>query len=155
MKTVGETMPSFELQDQHGDTVQDTDLRGQWILLYCYPKDMTPGCSQEARDVQAAQSELSNLGIRAVGVSADSVASHVRFAAKLGLTFTLLSDPQHVLLEALGAWKLKKLAGHEYMGTERSTFLVDARGRIVREWRGVKVAGHVAAVLAAAREAMA
>lgn len=155
MKTVGETIPSFELQDQHGDTVRDTDLRGQWIMLYCYPKDMTPGCSQEARDVQAAQGELSNLGIRAVGVSADSVASHARFAEKMGLTFTLLSDPRHILLEALGAWKLKKLAGHEYMGTERSTFLVDGKGRIVREWRGVKVAGHVAAVLAAAREAMA
>jgi len=155
MKTIGDTLPAFALQDQHGAVVRDTDLRGSWTILYCYPKDMTPGCSQEARDVQAVQSELDRLGVRAVGVSADGVASHVRFSGKEGLTFTLLADPEHQLLEALGVWKLKKLAGHEYMGTERSTFLVDPQGKIVREWRKVKVAGHLAAVMDAVHEALA
>ncbi|HWQ21357.1 MAG TPA: peroxiredoxin [Clostridia bacterium] len=152
MTTVGDTLPAFELQDQHGGTVRDTNLRGHWIVLYCYPKDMTPGCSQEAMGFQDQQSEFLRLGFRIVGVSADSVASHTRFAAKDGLVFTLLSDPQHVLLEALGAWKTKKLAGHEFVGTERTTFLVDPEGKIVREWRKVRVAGHIALVLAAAHE---
>lgn len=155
MKTVGDTIPPFALQDQDGGTVRDTDLRGRWTVLYCYPKDMTPGCSQEARDVQALQRELGRLGVRAVGVSADGVASHVRFATREGLTFTLLSDPGHLLLEALGVWKLKKLAGHEYMGTERSTFLVDPEGTIVRQWRKVKVTGHLAAVMDAVHEVLA
>jgi len=153
MKTVGDTLPSFELQDQHGGTVRDANLRGHWIVLYCYPKDMTPGCSQEAMGFRDQQDEFLRLGFRIFGISADSVVSHTRFATRDSLTFTLLSDPQHVLLEALGVWKGKKLAGHEFMGTERSTFLIDPEGKIVHEWRKVKVAGHIAAVLAAAREA--
>jgi len=153
MKTVGDTLPSFELQDQHGGTVRDANLRGHWIVLYCYPKDMTPGCSQEAMGFRDQQDEFLRLGFRIFGISADSVVSHTRFATRDSLTFTLLSDPQHVLLEALGVWKGKKLAGHEFMGTERSTFLIDPEGKIVHEWRKVKVAGHIGAVLAAAREA--
>ncbi|MCX6083890.1 MAG: peroxiredoxin [Caldiserica bacterium] len=152
MKIIGDTLPPFELQDQNGGAVRDSDLRGHWAVLYCYPKDMTPGCSQEAMGFQDQQEEFLRLGVRIFGISADSVVSHTRFASRDGLTFTLLSDPLHVLLEALGVWKGKRLAGHEFMGTERSTFLIDPAGKIVREWRKVKVTGHIATVLAAARE---
>jgi len=154
MKTVGDTLPPFELQDQNGEVVRDSHLRGHWTVLYCYPRDMTPGCSQEAMGFQDQQDEFLRLGVRVFGISADSVASHTRFATKDGLTFTLLSDPLRVLLEPLGVWKGKRLAGHDFMGTERSTFLIDPEGKIVREWRKVKVTGHIAAVLAAAREAL-
>ena len=146
MKTVDDTLPPFELRD--------SDLWGHWIALYCYPKDMTPGCSQEAMGFQDQQDEFLRLGVRIFGISADSVVSHARFATRDSLTFTLLSDPQHVLLEALGVWKGKRVAGHEFTETERSTFLIDPEGKIVREWRKVKGAGHIAAVLAAAREAL-
>jgi peroxiredoxin Q/BCP len=152
MTTVGDTLPAFELQDQYGGAVRDTNLRGHWIILYCYPKDMTPGCSQEAMGFQDQQDEFLRLGFRIFGISADSVVSHTRFATRDSLTFTLLSDPQHVLLEALGVWKGKSLAGHDFMGTERTTFMIDPEGKIVREWRKVKVKGHIAAVLDAARE---
>ncbi|MCX6097515.1 MAG: peroxiredoxin [Caldiserica bacterium] len=152
MTTVGDTLPAFELQDQHGGTVRDTNLRGHWIVLYCYPKDMTPGCSQEAMGFQDQQDEFLRLGFRIFGISADSVVSHTRFATKDSLTFTLLSDPQHVLLEELGVWKGKRLAGHDFMGTERTTFMIDPEGKIVREWRKVRVKRHIAAVLEAARE---
>jgi len=154
MKTVGDTLPPFELQDQHGLTVGDSDLRGHWMVLTCYPRDMTPGCSQEAMGFRDQQDEFLRLGARIFGISADSVASHTRFASRDSFTFTLLSDPQHVLLEALGVWKGKRLAGHDFMGTERSKFLIDPEGKIVREWRKVKVAGHIAAFLAAAREVL-
>lgn len=152
MTTVGNTLPVFELQDQYGGTVRDANLRGHWIVLYCYPRDMTPGCSQEAMGFQDQQDEFLRLGFRIFGISADSVASHTRFALKDSLTFTLLSDPQHTLLEALGVWKGKRLAGHDFMGTERTTFMIDPDGKIVREWRKVKVKGHIAAVLEAAHE---
>ena len=154
MKTVGDMLPSFELQDQNGATVRDSDLRAHWSVLYCYPKDMTPGCSQEAMGFQDQEDEFRRLGVHILGISADSVLSHTRFATRDNLTFTLLSDPQHVLLEALGVWKGKMLFGHEFMGTERSTFLIGPEGKIVREWRKVKVAGHIAAVLAAVREVL-
>ena len=152
MRTIGDTIPPFELQDQNGMVARNSDLRGHWAVLYCYPRDMTPGCSQEAMGFQDQQEEFLRLGFRIFGISADSVVSHTRFATKDSLTFTLLSDPQHVLLEALGVWKGKRLAGHDFMGTERTTFMIDPEGKIVREWRKVKVAGHIAAVLDAARE---
>jgi len=155
MKTVDGILPPFELQDQNGGAVRNSDLRGHWAMLYCYPRDMTPGCSQEAMGFQDQQDEFLQLGVRIFGISADSVVSHTCFATRDSLTFILLSDPQHVLLEALGVRKGKRLDGHEFMGTERSTFLIDPEGKIVREWRKVKVAGHIAAVLAATREELA
>jgi peroxiredoxin Q/BCP len=155
MKTVDDILPPFELQDQNGGAVRNSDLRGHWAELYCYPRDMTPGCSQEAMGFQDQQDESLRLGVRIFGISADSVVSHTRFATRDSLTSILLSDPQHVLLEALGVWKGKRLAGHEFTGTERSTFLSDPEGKIVCEWSKVKVAGHIAAVLAAAREELA
>ncbi|GMV12968.1 MAG: peroxiredoxin [Polyangiaceae bacterium] len=121
-------------------------------VLYFYPKDDTPGCTKEACDFRDGLSAFRKAGVRVIGVSPDSEASHARFSEKYALPFTLLSDPDKQLARAYSVWVKKKNYGREYMGIERSTFLVDAKGVVRRVWRGVKVAGHVDSVLAAAKE---
>lgn len=145
-------LPAFALSAADGTTVRSRDLKGTPVVLYCYPKDLTPGCTTEACDFRDRWRALRRLGVGLYGVSPDPVERHRRFAAKHDLPFVLLSDPDHVLLEKLGAWGEKRFMGRTYQGVLRSTFLVDEAGRIVRDWRDVRVKGHAEEVLAAARE---
>ncbi|HEU4581658.1 MAG TPA: thioredoxin-dependent thiol peroxidase [Polyangiaceae bacterium] len=146
----GDAAPSFTLPDESGAQVSSDELAGSPYVLYFYPKDDTPGCTTEACGFRDALPQFEKLGVRVLGVSPDSSASHQRFRAKYELPFTLLSDADKSLSTAYGAWALKKNYGREYMGVVRSTFLVDARGVIRNVWRGVKVNGHVEKVQAAA-----
>ena len=146
----GDRAPSFALQDQRGQLVSSGDLAGKPYVIYFYPKNDTPGCTTEACGFRDTGAQFDGAGVRVVGVSPDSVASHQRFASKYGLPFTLLSDPKQELASQYGVWALKKNYGREYMGIVRSTFLVDAEGVVRKAWRSVRVNGHVAAVQAAA-----
>lgn len=146
------TMPAFKLPGSDGKTWTNKDLAGKPYVLYFYPRDMTPGCTTESCDFRDQQSALKKLGVTVLGVSTDDLDSHAKFIAKEKLNFLLLADEQHALAEALGVWKEKNMYGKVSMGIERSTFLVDGKGAIAREWRKVKVDGHVAEVVAAAKE---
>jgi peroxiredoxin Q/BCP len=145
---VGQPAPDFTLPDSYGRPVKLSDFRGRKVVLYFYPEDDTPGCTLEAcefRDRHAAYGEKNAV---VIGVSADSEASHQRFAAKYDLPFVLLADPEHRVLGLYGVWKEKTFAGRTAMGAERSTFIIDEQGVLRGEYRGVKVDGHVEAVLA-------
>jgi peroxiredoxin Q/BCP len=145
----GDRVPSFELLDHTGTPLKAESLRGQAYVLYFYPKDDTPGCTREACAFQGDLGRFEAAGVRIIGVSPDKPESHARFRAKYGLRFTLLSDAERTLAKAFGVWVKKQNYGREYMGVERSTFLVEASGKIKKVWRGVKVDGHAAAVHAA------
>jgi len=146
---VGSLAPAFTLKDQSGASVSSDDLRGKPYVLYFYPKDDTSGCTAEACAFRDSSPRFGERGVRVIGVSPDSEASHQRFASKYGLPFTLLSDPEKQLIQAYGAWVEKQNYGRKYMGVQRSTFLVGADGTVQKAWRSVKVPGHVDAVLAA------
>jgi thioredoxin-dependent peroxiredoxin len=146
-------LPDFDLQLGGGGRLRRDDLRGRRTVLYFYPKDDTPGCTIEGREFTALLDDFHAAGIEVYGVSPDSAKSHDRFAAKCDLGVQLISDPDHVLIGALGLWVDKSMYGRTYSGVERSTFLVDDRGEVEREWRAVKAGGHAAAVLEAARPA--
>jgi peroxiredoxin Q/BCP len=145
----GDRFPEFSLPDQDGNLVSLPDLLGTPCVIYFYPKDNTSGCTQEACDFQAAEPKLSRARLRVIGVSPDSPSSHRRFREKQGLGFTLLADEHKRLARACGVWVKKVRTGREIQGIERSTFLVGPDGVIQRTWRGVRVDGHVAEVLAA------
>lgn len=130
-----------------GTLLSASATRGRWTVLYFYPKDLTPGCTAQAEDFQHALASFARLGADVVGVSRDSCQRHETFASKHGLRFALVSDEQGELCESFGVWKEKRLYGRTYMGIERSTFIVNPKGYVVAEWRGVKVPGHVEAVL--------
>ena len=142
--------PDFELQglDAQGNekTFRLSDFKGQNIVLYFYPKDNTPGCTQEACDFRDNFNRLTSKAI-VIGVSADSIESHKNFREKQGINFILLSDPKHNLLEQYEAWGEKKTYGKLFMGTIRSTFIIDKDGQIKKIWKNVKVNGHVDEVL--------
>lgn len=146
-------LPDFDLQLGGGGRLRRDDLRGRRTVLYFYPKDDTPGCTIEGREFTALLDDFHAAGIEVYGVSPDSPKSHDRFAAKCDLGVQLISDPEHVLIGALGLWVDKSMYGRTYWGVERSTFLVDDRGVVEREWHAVKAGGHAAAVLEAARPA--
>jgi peroxiredoxin Q/BCP len=148
----GDRAPSFELSDQAGGSLSSGSLAGHPYVLYFYPKDDTPGCTTEACGFRDAFPDFEGAGVRVLGVSPDSIASHQKFVGKYGLPFTLLSDSERSLASAYGVWALKKLYGRESMGIVRSTFLVDGEGVIRKVWRGVRVNGHVAEVQAAAAQ---
>lgn len=126
-------------------------LKGSKTVLYFYPKDNTSGCTREACDFRDNLNRLTLLA-NVVGVSPDSISSHQKFQQKQNLNFTLVSDPEHILAEKYDVWKEKSMYGRKYMGIERSTFILDENGKIIREWRKVKVAGHVEEVLQALKE---
>ena len=149
--TPGVEAPDFTLPRDGGGTVTLSKLRGQPVVLFFYPKDDTEGCTTEAKDFTAARPDFDAAGVALVGLSPDPVKKHDRFAAKHGLAVTLASDEDHAVLEAYGVWKEKSMYGRAYMGVERTTVLIDAAGRIARIWPKVKVKGHVAEVLEAAR----
>ncbi len=145
----GDRAPRFELTDQRGVVVSSESLAGSPYVVYFYPKDDTPGCTTEACGFRDAFPDFEHAGVRVLGVSPDSVASHQRFVGKYSLPFTLLSDTEHELATHYGVWALKKNYGREYMGIVRSTFVVDASGVVRNVWRGVRVNGHVSEVQAA------
>jgi thioredoxin-dependent peroxiredoxin len=147
----GGVAPEFDLPTDGGGRLSSTGLRGRPFVLYFYPKDDTPGCTQEAMDFAAAYDDFQAAGVEVIGVSKDGVASHDRFKIKCALPFPLASDESSGVVEGYGAWVEKSMYGKKYMGTERCTFLVDGDGRVRRVWRNVKVAGHVGEVLQAAR----
>ena len=147
----GQLAPDFRLTDQHGNTHTLADFRGKWLALYFYPKDDTPGCTTENLDFSALAPEFEKCGTALLGISKDPPARHCKFIAKHGLAAPLASDaPADGLADALGIWVEKSMYGRNYMGMERTTYLVDAEGRIARVWRKVKVKGHAAEVLEAA-----
>lgn len=135
-----------------GETASLKDFAGQWLVLYFYPKDSTPGCTTEGIDFNALLPKFTRLGATVLGVSRDSIKSHQNFCTKQGFKFDLVSDADEALCNAFGVIKPKKLYGREYVGVERSTFLIDPRGVIARSWRPVKVPGHAQAVLDALKE---
>jgi thioredoxin-dependent peroxiredoxin len=149
---IGQAAPYFELVAQTGETVKLTDFRGKYVVLYFYPKDMTPGCTTEACDFRDYHEKFSKLDAIILGVSPDPVDKHQKFAEKHGLPFLLLVDENHETAERYGVWKLKKNFGKEYMGIERSTFVIDKDGVLIKEWRKVRVKGHVEEALSFIRE---
>lgn len=134
--------PDFTLNNQNGKAVSLSDFRGNNVVLYFYPKDMTPGCTTQACNFRDDYSTYEALDAVILGVSADDAARHTKFIAKHDLPFSLLADTEHKVCEQYGVWTLKKMFGKEYYGIERSTFLIDKEGNIVKEWRKVKVKGH-------------
>jgi peroxiredoxin Q/BCP len=143
----GTPAPGFTLPDQDGREVSLGDFRGGWVVLYFYPRDNTGGCTLEAAEFSALRKDFERAGASVAGISRDTPASHRRFIDSRGLSITLLSDPERVVHQAYGAWRLKKLYGRESMGAVRSTFLVDPEGVISRVWPSVKAPGHAAEVL--------
>lgn len=137
----------FTLADQHGNTHHLADLRGSYVVLYFYPKDFTPGCTQEACEFRDAQAQMQQLGAVVLGVSKDSVSSHAKFADKHELGFPLLSDSDLAVTKAYGAFGTKNLYGKTVEGVKRTTVLIGPDGSVLRQWDNVKVKGHVEAVL--------
>jgi len=149
--SVGALAPDFTLSDQDGKSYTLSAHAGSWRVLYCYPKDNTPGCTQEARDFSCLADDFQRAGAQVLGISPDKASSHQRFIAQQSLALRLLCDEGHAMLEAWGAWALKKFMGREYMGVVRSTWIVDPAGRVAAMWSSVKVKGHAAEVLASLR----
>ena len=149
--TPGDKAPKFRLASDGGGDVSLASLKGQLFVLYFYPKDDTSGCTREAIDFSENQRAFKALDVTVIGVSKDSTASHDKFKAKHKLKIVLASDPETQTALSYGVWVKKSMYGRSYMGMERATFLVDAKGVIREIWRKVKVSGHVEAVLAAAK----
>ena len=143
---IGDKAPNFRLPNQDNAEISLQDFRGSWVVLYFYPKDKTPGCTQEACDFRDNLANLSGLNAVVLGVSPDSVKTHQSFIDKESLNFTLLSDTDKKALKCYGAWGLKKLYGKEYEGVIRSTFVIDPQGKIAFLWKNVKVKGHIDAI---------
>lgn len=143
------TLPRLIVESTAGPLHLPDDLLGQWLVLYFYPKDNTPGCTTEGQDFARLAADFAALDARILGVSRDGLRSHASFRAKHGLPFDLISDQDEALCRAFDTLKPKRLYGKEYLGIDRSTFLIDPQGVVRREWRGVKVPGHAEAVLAA------
>ncbi|MCR9218716.1 MAG: thioredoxin-dependent thiol peroxidase [Alphaproteobacteria bacterium] len=142
----GDAAPDFTMATDGGGSVSLADLKGQWVVLYFYPRDDTPGCTKEACGFRDSIAEFEGLNAKVIGVSRDSVAKHDKFKAKYDLPFTLAADEDGAVCEAYGVWVEKTMYGKKSMGIERSTFLIDPTGKIAKLWRKVKVPGHVDAV---------
>lgn len=138
----GMKAPGFTLTNSAGEKVSLKDFLGKKVVLYFYPKDMTSGCTQEACDFRDNFSQFKKLNAVIVGISPDGETSHKKFEEKYELPFVLLSDPEHKVCELYGVWKEKSMYGRKYMGVERSTFLIDEKGKILKIYNKVKVTGH-------------
>ncbi len=149
LPSVGDVAPAIALSDDSGTIHRLGDQLGRWTLVYFYPEDDTSGCTTEACQFRDLDEDIRAESADVWGISPDGSASHRRFRAKFGLPFTLLSDEDHAVAQAYGAWTLKQSYGREYMGIQRSSFLVDPAGLIARIWPKVKADGHAAEVLAA------
>lgn len=144
---VGQFAPDFELPDQDGKTHELSDYRSQWLLLYFYPKDDTPGCTKEACAIRDNLPDFKKLKVKVLGISVDSVKSHKKFAEKYGLPFTLLADENKEVVKKYGIWQKKKFMGKEYMGTLRISFLINPKGKIAKIFENVKPEIHAGEVL--------
>ena len=147
MMKIGATAPDFSAPTDGGGSIRLKDLRGKKVVLYFYPKDNTPGCTAESCDFRDAQAKFEAKDAVILGVSPDSVKSHDKFKQKFDLPFTLISDEDHKIAEAYGVWQEKSMYGRKYMGIQRSTFVIDEKGKIAAIYDKVKVNGHVAEVL--------
>jgi peroxiredoxin Q/BCP len=143
----GKTAPAFNLKADDGSRVRLADLRGRPVVLYFYPRDDTPGCTREACAFRDQHPRLRKLGAVVLGISTDSVESHAQFRDKFRLNFPLLADPDHAVAEKYGAWREKNLYGKKSMGIQRSTYLIDADGKVAKVWKRVNVDGHDQQVL--------
>jgi peroxiredoxin Q/BCP len=143
----GKPVPDFTAQSTGGE-LSLKDFRGRALVLYFYPKDNTPGCTQQGVDFRDHHAAFRKAGAEIVGVSRDSLKSHASFKAKFDFPFELISDPDEALCALFGVMKMKNMYGKQVRGIERSTFVIDARGRLAAQWRGLKVPNHVAEVLA-------
>ena len=155
MPEPGDAAPEIALPDETGAVHRLAEQRGRWTIVYFYPADDTPGCTTEACQFRDLDEEVRDTGADVWGISPDGATSHRKFREKFDLPFLLLSDEDHAVAEAYGAWTLKSNYGREYMGIQRSSFLVDPEGRVSRSWPKVKADGHAAEVLAALGEARA
>ena len=138
----GKKAPAFNLPTEDGTKLRLSNLKGTPVVLYFYPRDDTPGCTKEACAFRDRKKELAKLGAHVLGVSPDPVERHVKFRDKYELNFTLLADVDHKVAEKYGAWREKNMYGKKKMGIQRSTFLIDAAGKVVKVWKAVKVNGH-------------
>ena len=139
--------PAFSLQDQHGKTHNLSDYQGKWVILYFYPKDDTPGCTKEACSFRDSWALYNEKGIAVLGVSADSVKSHLKFAQKYKLDFPLLSDPEKETIKAYNAWGEKKMFGKDFDGIIRKTFVINPEGEIAKEYPNVTPEHHAEEIL--------
>jgi len=149
--TVGKKVPAFNLPATGEQNIKLADLKGKNIVLYFYPKDSTPGCTLEGQDFRDNQAKFNRQNTIIIGVSRDSIKSHEKFKEKQNFKFDLIADEEEKLCEIFDVIKMKNMYGKKVRGIERSTFLIGADGKLVQEWRKVKVAGHVAAVLDAVK----
>ncbi len=149
MLEVGMKAPDFTLSDKNGSLVSLSDFLGKKVVLYFYPKDNTPGCTRQACAFASAYSEFRDKNIEVIGISKDSVASHIKFAEKFSLPFVLLSDPDRIAIEAYGVWQEKKMCGKVGMGVVRTTFIIDESGNIERIMPKVKPDTNAQEILAA------
>jgi len=152
MIEVGKKAPALRLKDQAGQTRTLADFAGQWLVLYFYPKDDTPGCTIEACEFTDSTKKLEKLGAVVLGCSPDEAKSHEKFIAKYKLKFPLLSDPTHQVMEKYDAWGEKNMYGKKTTGVIRSTVIIDPAGRVARHWKRVKAGGHAGQVLEALGE---
>lgn len=151
MTSEGQAAPDFDLPDDQGKSFKLSKLKGKPIVIYFYPKDDTSGCTRQAKDFTALANDFSKAGALVVGISPDGVESHAKFRKKHELGIRLVADVDRKAVEAYGVWVEKSMYGRKYMGVERSTFLIDKKGKIAKAWRKVKVPGHAEEVLAAVR----
>lgn len=149
---VGKKCPVFKAEATNNEVISNSTYKGKNLVIYFYPKDSTPGCTTEGQEFRDAYKKFKKLNTKILGVSRDSIRSHENFKSKQNFPFELLSDPDERVCKAFGVMKLKSLYGREYMGVDRSTFIVNAKGIIRNEWRNVKVKGHVQEVLEAIKD---
>lgn len=148
----GKKAPAFTLHADDGSKVKLSELKGNPVVLYFYPRDDTPGCTKEACAFRDRQDEIKALGAQVFGISPDTVESHVKFSNKFSLNFPLLADPDHAMADKYGAWREKNMYGKKSMGIQRSTYLIDADGKVAKLWKRVKVDGHDQQVIDALKE---
>ena len=146
---LGKKSPKFKAECTSNKTISSEDFLGKNLVLYFYPKDSTPGCATEGQEFRDAFKKFKTLNTEILGVSRESIKSHENFKAKQNFPFELLSDPDEKVCKAFDVMKLKSMYGREYIGVDRSTFIINTKGKVVNEWRSVKVKGHVAEVLEA------
>ena len=144
---VGDPAPKFTLPDENGNPVSLADFRGKRVVLFFYPRDNTPGCTQQGSDFRDAYADFQEAGADIYGISRDTLKSHEAFKTKMKFPFELLSDADEAACRQFGVMKMKNMYGKKVRGIERSTFVIDEKGRLLREWRGVKVPGHGQEVL--------
>lgn len=150
---IGQQVENFTLPASNGTDVSLQDYKGKKLVIYFYPRDMTPGCTTESCDFRDYNGQFKTFNTEVIGISPDDLASHDQFIAAHELPFLLLSDTANQVAEQFGVWKLRSRNGEEFMGIERSTFLIDEEGKLAKEWRSVVVEGHVQEVLEAAKQA--